>query len=450
MRYRSNVEPGSSFNGNQVGVMHWRYRNPPNSPWVLYTSNPPSNGGALSTYPNRVYETCWDEIHPGPPYRDGGPFNKWCFDNNFSSIQYGGGANMYTGFDASREWRYVGGFTWSPITLDTYFPNLGVINTYKTPGTGIHFGEEGAHVWGDADYYGALAWKKYRPGKNIADASVFLVELRDMPRQLMTTARMWRDNYVLRFGRDPRRKAKIAADHWLNTQFGWLPFVRDIQKFYKAWKKADATVQYIIRNNGKWIKRGGPVDLVGEENAIVTQGSDFRVQNYLPACLFPEYPLRGKWTVLRSSEKRSWFEGWFRYYVPNIDTVKWRKSAIRTLWGLDLSPAALWELIPWSWLVDWFSNVGDLIDVSSGSSIVENLVAKDAYVMCESFSTLDFETIGYLTPMVTLNWRGTLSRKNRVKASPFGFNLSEEEFSLRQWSILSALGITKFKRPARG
>jgi hypothetical protein len=49
-----------------------------------------------------------------------------------------------------------------------------------------------------------------------------------------------------------------------------------------------------------------------------------------------------------------------------------RNLAMRLAHGTDISLAVMWELMPWSWLIDWFSNVGDLMSLSRNTIPVSN------------------------------------------------------------------------------
>jgi hypothetical protein len=121
----------------------------------------------------------------------------------------------------------------------------------------------------------------------------------------------------------------------------------------------------------------------------------------------------------------------------------WRWNAAVHLFGLKPSPSVLWEIIPWSWLIDWCSNVGDVIDNLSARAL-DNLAAKYAYVMGTKKQEVTLISVAdfYNGPQ-TETWSGTFTRKLRQEASPFGFDLSSDMFSARQWSILAALGISR-------
>jgi len=57
-------------------------------------------------------------------------------------------------------------------------------------------------------------------------------------------------------------------------------------------------------------------------------------------------------------------------------------AAIRATLGIDFSLRTAWELVPWSWLIDWFTNFGDLLD--SYRNVV-NMVPGEPCVMQHAY-----------------------------------------------------------------
>jgi hypothetical protein len=118
----------------------------------------------------------------------------------------------------------------------------------------------------------------------------------------------------------------------------------------------------------------------------------------------------------------------------------------RLLYGLELSPEVVWNLAPWSWLIDWVAEVGPLmINVSAFSQ--DGLVLRYGYVMEENFRRVTRINQRANVPRGTdlpREVRETFTGKRlmRRKATPYGFGLDFGGFSARQWSILGALGIT--------
>jgi hypothetical protein len=121
-------------------------------------------------------------------------------------------------------------------------------------------------------------------------------------------------------------------------------------------------------------------------------------------------------------------------------------SELDYLYGIRPGLDTLWELTPWSWLVDWQSNVGDVLkNLSAFSS--DGLIMPYAYIMCEQTSHKE-----YVMPIQYSDygvWKdATLSvvvkavTQQRRPATPFGFGVQLEQLTLKQGAILAALGIS--------
>jgi len=380
-------------------------------------------------------------LHKGPPYLEGGPFNRWLFDTSqwrpsyHSTIIGGGEKPGYT------KYKYIGGF------CSSYLPAAGVMPSfpYENPGISPHH-PAGESTWGDFSAEGARGWAKFRPAQPEADLAVFIGELSDTPRMLKTTAQFFYDGYRRRFGRNPKGAAKKAADYWLTTQFGWRPFLRDLRSFYKVWKHADQMVNQIRRDNGQWIRRRGSL-ITDEKVDVILKYGPSSLGTLYPSFIRPNFyriNAAGGQIIRRVTRSKAWFEAAFRYYIPNIESVEWSKTAVSKLYGMDVTPSVVWNLIPWSWLVDWFTNVGSVI-TNLDNGLAKNLAAKYAYVMGTQETKISIETnVNYVFHgPVTYVHETLISRKTRTQANPFGFGLSWSTLTPRQWSILGALGISR-------
>jgi len=124
----------------------------------------------------------------------------------------------------------------------------------------------------------------------------------------------------------------------------------------------------------------------------------------------------------------------------------------KQVFGAKLTPETLWNLTPWSWAVDWFSNTGDVLsNVSSWKS--DGLVMQYGYIMETSITR---HTYRYIP---TKNWNGVSPytgdykaipplivekiSKIRRRANPFGFGVTWDGLSPIQATIAAALGLSR-------
>lgn len=128
--------------------------------------------------------------------------------------------------------------------------------------------------------------------------------------------------------------------------------------------------------------------------------------------------------------------------------MHWRRRMLARIYGFRPSPAVVYNAIPWSWLVDWFTNLGHVIENMDGG-VADRLAADYFYLMrtWESinnrFVTGFFEGHNGKNVTVTATASGYRARKLRVPGNPFGFDVAQKDLSPMQLSILGALGYSK-------
>jgi hypothetical protein len=118
----------------------------------------------------------------------------------------------------------------------------------------------------------------------------------------------------------------------------------------------------------------------------------------------------------------------------------------RKLLGADLTPDSIWNLAPWSWMVDWFSSAGSVVENWS-SWMINNQVLLYGYMMEHTIATNTYTYVGntgFRTPVappfdVTL----VSETKIRRQATPYGFGINLSQLSKRQIAIIAALGLSR-------
>jgi hypothetical protein len=286
---------------------------------------------------------------------------------------------------------------------------------------------------------GTTAIARCKPTKSAADLGVALGELAKDGLPHLIGSQFWRDR---------TRAAKKAGSEYLNVQFGWRPLVHDVKSFVSAVSKSQKLLQQWERDAGRVVRRRYqfPIERSRTEESGL-QGITWlnpTCQNYLyiPAT-------QGTYSIIRETYKRTWFSGAFTYYLPTgyqsrkeIDRLTLFANEIL---GLELSPELLWNVAPWSWAADWFSNTGDVVsNISDAASV--GLVMRWGYIMEHSISKVTYmpettclrDKSAKASPLTYVT-----ETKVRKGASPFGFGLNWDGLSPFQLSIAAALGISR-------
>lgn len=287
---------------------------------------------------------------------------------------------------------------------------------------------------------GITAFSRTVPNKPITDAAVFAGELRQLPR-FTTEDAMKMHQQAKSFN----RAFKEGGSAWLNLQFGWIPFLDSIYTLVKDYTKVGKKVDQFERDSGRVVRRrynfdetkGTPV------TTIATNRSGFPTPT-------PMLVLGGGGRLerTRTSSERIWFSAAYRYYIPpkaKLLGLARGLSIFNKMTG-GVTPSTLYQLAPWSWLLDYYTNVGDVIDNFSAFSR-DNLVALYAYIMCTTESKLELT----LTDVILKNGQRyrTSSKckttlKTRIVGEPYGFDLAiNSNLSDKQKSILFALAASR-------
>lgn len=244
------------------------------------------------------------------------------------------------------------------------------------------------------------------------------------------------------------KAAKAAGGDYLNIQFGWAPLIRDIASTANALTRLTQIWEQLERDAGKTVRRSFHFPLQQEsfENVAVV--------NTMPNGIFHSDISEGctKADVLRTvkTERKVWFKGAFTYHLPTGSDSRnglVRNSAkLNAMLGLNLTPEVVWNLAPWSWALDWFANVGDVLS-NVADAQVYGLVMRYGYIMEHTVSSVTYSmpgfrlkySPGFRVPPLSY----VTETKVRRKANPFGFGVTWDGLSPYQLSILAALGLSR-------
>jgi hypothetical protein len=162
----------------------------------------------------------------------------------------------------------------------------------------------------------------------------FLLELTDMSH-IVRFLTKWSDTML----------RKAAAGH-LTWSFGVKPFLSDVKKVYQILGNYEDILSNFLSKRGKPQKRH--FSKVFEDDT-----SSRTVASYL-----------SDWATYESSHRKGLLTATmhYTYDCPDIKTRRDKIRALRALLGLRLTAANVWEGIPFSFVVDWFLQVGKFIE----------------------------------------------------------------------------------------
>lgn len=430
-----------------------------NAPWNLPGTPVSYNGIGSLGYPGLTAERTWDETHGRPPYKTGGPFQSIKINSCQASVNdstlvslapvlakgtYVRGDNLQ---------RYVGGFR--PPFEQSFGIGFDIV-----PYT--NFLTQNSSLFPDLSGYGDQAYAKLRPQLEQVGGGVALAELRDLPGMLRTTSRgfheIWKA-YASSTKVKPllRRSSKImqpkkAADHFLNHQFGWVPFLKDLRGFHNTFANLEILIAKISNENNRFIRKRATISQSVQDVSVAAPTSG--------NLLFPNTSLNGTdyniggpfWYMFDRVTTTVTASGKFRYYRPEFDLTREDYSSamneIRrqmTLYGVRISPSNIYKATPWTWAIDWITNAGKLID-RANDYLVDSVASQYLFVSCHmKKERILVQVLPFKSGHTILSFSRHFDTKQRQAAdSPYGFNLSLSNLTARQIAIAGALGISRY------
>lgn len=328
-------------------------------------------------------------------------------------------------------------------TLGNYEFYNGPVLPVDPTGSGAYFPLVSSSTNAELDAAGATAIALCKPTNPVANAAVFLGELYKDGLPSLVGAQTWKSRALT---------ARNAGSEYLNVQFGWSPLVSDIRSFAYAAQHADQILGQFERDAGKIVRRRFhfPITETHEETLVSSSSAPFGPNGSALVSV------TGELYRHRTTRIHQWFSGAFVYWFPvgsdsRLNMIRWAAEAKKLL-GISLTPDVLWELAPWSWAVDWFSNTGNVLSNLSDFT-TGGLIMRYGYVMETKTVTDTYTLSGYSKRISNAPSRPeecsmsfTTEVKRRRRANPFGFGVDWDSLSPFQLSILAALGMSQGRK----
>lgn len=258
---------------------------------------------------------------------------------------------------------------------------------------------------------------------------VAFAEFRELPRLIMKSGR----DFI----------SQLAGAN-IKVNFGILPMAMDLRALLSFTSITDKRIEEMKQTYSK-----------GGLKRTYTRPSE-EVKTSTKTGLYSAYYSSIRWDCSPSYNVSEWFSCRVRPRGEQLDSFPKNEQRLRELayqntlgihWSNTLGN--VWEAMPWSWLIDWFSNVGDYIESNSSSILFDYSKTCCMKKVVGSFpvSNIQNSNPSYYTvspsgdPLSeTYRWRTPTDN-----ISP-GLSLNLSFLTKRQISILSSLYILRTKR----
>lgn len=151
--------------------------------------------------------------------------------------------------------------------------------------------------------------------------------------------------------------AKTLAKGHLYTEFGLKQTVRDVSALFSTFWSLDNTVRTILSQTGSNTRHYSvPVyeKTVDQNDGCVFQDYNWILCRYWQSTLTRKFVVTMKYTA-------ELVDAFGQPISPN-DTKLVRLGSVMDSLGVNLNPAILWDVVPFSFVVDYFVGIGDWLE----------------------------------------------------------------------------------------
>nr|UJQ85715.1 MAG: putative maturation protein [Leviviridae sp.] len=278
------------------------------------------------------------------------------------------------------------------------------------------------------------AMARTNPSRSHVSLPVFLAELRDLPRLIRDTGRLIQQGKkIVLVGPNVVGKRDVARNY-LSWQFGWKPLLSDINKmlqFSDSVAKRSVELRALYSKGGLSRRYVYRTDNVGSTtNGLIES-----------AALL----LNGRTSI--TSKRVFWATLKWRPTLSGLPTRDEDLQALarKLVFGVHSSQqlSNLWEALPWSWLIDWFSDIGDYLQATNNSVAHTSGFVN---VMRHSRTDVRVVPIGVPSWLNATTANGYTDQKERFQVTPSPISATLPFLSGRQLSILGAISVLKYGR----
>jgi hypothetical protein len=241
----------------------------------------------------------------------------------------------------------------------------------------------------------------------------------DFFRTLLRTASSWRDPALMRsYARQLGRTTGFQYDElatlnenassaFLTFKFGWESTVRGIVEFLPSPARVTNQVNQLVKLHGR--------DHTFRTKKTWTE-QEASYPNFISAPFYKDEGIVSSARLTSGTRKIELrLTANFRIQFPHLDVPRLRSELFQRRLGIEPSPSDIYNLIPWTWLVDWFGGLGDYVSLMDTISSERSLI-NHAFITYREVSEAVITAKGEYTTTVTRTLNGsTTSYENKKK-----------------------------------
>lgn len=281
----------------------------------------------------------------------------------------------------------------------------------------------GRSVSQDNDFYTLRLLERTNPFRSEFSVPVFIKELVDIGTMFKLAARTF---------------AGFVGGAFLNYKFGWVAFLADLRTLFSITKALERRIKELtsLQKHGGLRRRvylGGHGGTLTANNVLMNSTWGWFPRVNLAHSARVEVYGSVRWIPTRD----------FREDIRKLGVVN---LAFRKVFDLEEpDPQTVWEMIPFSWLADYFTSIGSYLRANNGAAKVQPwdicLVRKYS---CDTHGTLVGEDPSLTNQSRSCSGNAQVVVRTVIGSPPSFPNIYWELLTYSQWQVVVAL-LLKFK-----
>lgn len=207
-------------------------------------------------------------------------------------------------------------------------------------------------------------FKEWSPDKRTSTLFRNIVELRDLPRSIASLQKTLGDlrslytslsksKHLQEIVFNLKKTSKDIPNEYLSYHFGWKQTYKDVMELLALPKTLGKKYDFLIRRATK------PTTFRVKKDFLSSLSTGLPTFNYDSAPV--EYGIDQTTRLERKTQLRLVVNATFDF--PPLNTVSFRSGSFLDRMGLVPRPTDLYNLTPWTWLVDWFTGLGSYVEL---------------------------------------------------------------------------------------